>query len=168
MSEHVRIELLDPKWREQKQRALEKQKDTNIVDKGSIISQNLKRLSEYRTDIFGGDEMAVEKKLKEQKQKALQKEKVVWDGHTASIGSVTHKAAHSMSIEEQIATIHMMKGLVNGAGENAIGPKVPDKTGVVGGLPMPLPPASMQHPLVSMGFDDEELRILKWNFDFVS
>lgn len=38
--------------------------------------------------------------------------KVVWDGHTASMEKVTQKARENISIEEQIAVIHKVKGLV--------------------------------------------------------
>ena len=40
------------------------------------------------------------------------KEKVIWDGHTASMERVTQKARENISIEEQIAVIHKNKGLV--------------------------------------------------------
>ncbi len=40
------------------------------------------------------------------------KEKVTWDGHTASMERVTQKARENISIEEQIAVIHKVKGLV--------------------------------------------------------
>lgn len=39
-------------------------------------------------------------------------QRVVWDGHTASMEKVTQKARENISIEEQIATIHKTKGLV--------------------------------------------------------
>lgn len=38
--------------------------------------------------------------------------KVVWDGHTASMEKITQKARENISIEEQIAVIHKVKGLV--------------------------------------------------------
>ncbi len=40
------------------------------------------------------------------------KEKVTWDGHTASMDRVTQKARENISIEEQIAVIHKVKGLL--------------------------------------------------------
>ncbi|KAI8074868.1 Pre-mRNA splicing factor PRP21 like protein-domain-containing protein [Gongronella butleri] len=56
--EHMRIELLDPKWKEQKMAAEAKHKGTNLLQTGDDIARNLKTLSSYRTDIFGGDEVA--------------------------------------------------------------------------------------------------------------
>jgi splicing factor 3A subunit 1 len=41
-----------------------------------------------------------------------QQAKVIWDGHTASMEKVTQKARENISIEEQIATIHKVQGLV--------------------------------------------------------
>lgn len=38
--------------------------------------------------------------------------KVVWDGHTASMEKVTQKARENITIEEQIAVIHKVKGLL--------------------------------------------------------
>ena len=38
--------------------------------------------------------------------------KIVWDGHTASMEKVTQKARENISIEDQIAVIHKVKGLV--------------------------------------------------------
>ena len=39
-------------------------------------------------------------------------QKVVWDGHSASMEKVSQKARENISIEEQIAVIHKVKGLV--------------------------------------------------------
>lgn len=61
ISQHVRIELLDPKWREQKAKILERNKDSNLADSGAAITANLKKLAVYRTDIFGGDDLSVKK-----------------------------------------------------------------------------------------------------------
>lgn len=56
MAEHVRIELLDPKWKEQKAKTLEKSKETNLADNLTVF-ENLKQLAQARPDIFGGDEL---------------------------------------------------------------------------------------------------------------
>ncbi|KAJ3135579.1 SF3a splicing factor complex subunit, partial [Irineochytrium annulatum] len=61
MHEHVRIELLDPKWREQRDRAAGNSAGTNLIS-DDTISENLKRISSYRTDIFDGDEIAQQEK----------------------------------------------------------------------------------------------------------
>ena len=51
VQEHMRIQLLDPKWHEQRERHREKHKQTNFV-KGDSISKNLKRFAKRRPDIF--------------------------------------------------------------------------------------------------------------------
>ena len=62
MEEHVRIELLDPKWREQKALHESRIKETNLLV-GSDISKNLSRLSNHRSDIFGNETKVVGKPL---------------------------------------------------------------------------------------------------------
>lgn len=64
MPNHIRIELLDPKWKEQKEREISKKRESNLViDQGSQIASSLKRLSEFRPDIFGGDEIEALRKV---------------------------------------------------------------------------------------------------------
>ena len=59
--------LLDPKWREQKERQIrEKKEQENVYDTGVNIEVNLKGIAERRTDIFGvgGEEAEIGKKVK--------------------------------------------------------------------------------------------------------
>ena len=44
----------------------------------------------------------------EKKEKA----KVIWDGHTASMEKVSQKARENITIEDQIAVIHKVKGFL--------------------------------------------------------
>lgn len=53
MPEHMRIQLLDPKWAEEKKRFAEKQRETNYVASGEDISANIQRLAAARGDLFG-------------------------------------------------------------------------------------------------------------------
>jgi splicing factor 3A subunit 1 len=55
MSEHMRIQLLDPKWKEQQARASDKQKESNIAAGESIVN-NLQSFAKNRGDIFGTSE----------------------------------------------------------------------------------------------------------------
>jgi hypothetical protein len=52
MTEHMRVQLLDPKWRQQQHRFLEKQKETGYAAGGSI-ADSLKVFARKRGDIFG-------------------------------------------------------------------------------------------------------------------
>jgi splicing factor 3A subunit 1 len=44
MPEHMRIQLLDPKWAEERKKFQEKQKDSNLVS-GDMIASNISRFS---------------------------------------------------------------------------------------------------------------------------
>lgn len=66
MSEHMRISMLDPRWLEQKQREKrEKEDQEEVLASGFNIEENLKRLAEYRSDVFGkgDDEVIIGKKV---------------------------------------------------------------------------------------------------------
>lgn len=52
LTEHMRVQLLDPRWREQQQRFVEKQKETGFAEGGSI-ADSLKMFARKRGDIFG-------------------------------------------------------------------------------------------------------------------
>lgn len=52
MEEHMRVQLLDPKWREEQKRFAEKQKETGYAE-GSSIADSLKQFAKKRGDIFG-------------------------------------------------------------------------------------------------------------------
>ena len=54
----MRISLLDPKWKEQKQIEEERRKDSNVAQEGEI-NRNLKQFAARRTDIFGDDEVGI-------------------------------------------------------------------------------------------------------------
>lgn len=142
LSEHMRIELIDPKWKEQKQRFLEKQKTTNLIDKGNVIADNLKRLAEFRADIFGGDVMEAERKIREKQAEAIEKQRVIWDGHSASIQNVTAKAA--MTLEEQIAVLN---ATLDAKEASAIGPRLPGQPSSAATSIQPV--SSMTHVQVS-------------------
>ena len=52
MPEHMRIQLLDPKWAEERKKFQEKQKDSNLVGGDAIVS-NISRFAQARGDLFG-------------------------------------------------------------------------------------------------------------------
>lgn len=109
----MRIGLLDPRWVEQRDRAIqEKMQQEEVYAQGSAIESSLKQLAERRTDIFGvGDEeTAIGKKIGEEDKR--REEKVTWDGHTASMEAATRAARANITIEEQIHQIHKVKGLL--------------------------------------------------------
>ncbi|KAJ8663764.1 hypothetical protein O0I10_000037 [Lichtheimia ornata] len=146
MDHHMRIELLDPKWKEQKLAAEAKTKDSNLLQEGTDVAKILKNFSGYRSDIFGEEETAIGKKIHEEEEEARKKERVTWDGHTATISLATQRAQQNTSIEEQIAAIHRSKGFT----PDTYGPRMPDATLSQEAVPAaPAPAAPVQQPYYS-------------------
>eukprot|EP00604_Paraphysomonas_vestita_P002037 CAMPEP_0174819868 /NCGR_PEP_ID=MMETSP1107-20130205/3324_1 /TAXON_ID=36770 /ORGANISM="Paraphysomonas vestita, Strain GFlagA" /LENGTH=505 /DNA_ID=CAMNT_0016034115 /DNA_START=395 /DNA_END=1909 /DNA_ORIENTATION=- len=90
MSEHMRIQLMDPKWRIEQQRFLGKQQETSYAE-GSSIADSLKQFAKQRGDIFGSAEEEEARLLTEEKQRKKRVEetnKVIWDGHQSSLESL--------------------------------------------------------------------------------
>jgi len=50
LSEHMRIQLLDPKWALEKKRFQEKQRDSNLLSQGEDIANNIRRLYQNTSD----------------------------------------------------------------------------------------------------------------------
>ncbi|KAL4220170.1 splicing factor 3a [Mactra antiquata] len=139
---HMKIGLLDPKWIEERNRQIqEKTEQEDVIASGSSIESSLKHLAERRTDIFGAgtEEAGIGKKIGEEEDEGKKEKKVVWDGHTASMEKVAQKARENFSIDEQIANIHKVKGLVPDAEKEKIGPSLGKPGGV--GIPPPPPPS---------------------------
>eukprot|EP00967_Tisochrysis_lutea_P045817 scaffold55573_cov30-Tisochrysis_lutea.AAC.1 len=103
MEEHMRISLLDPKWKEQKLLEAERRKvriqphaeraglgthpltRTGAACAGADddIGRNLKSFAARRTDIFGDKEVAIGETVDQSGSEAGKK--VIWDGHSSSI-----------------------------------------------------------------------------------
>lgn len=109
LDEHMRIELLDPKWKDQKMAMEAKQRDSNLLQEGNDIAKILKNISGLRPDIFGSDEMDAYKRIKEQEEEAKKKDRVTWDGHTATM-SLANQRAQKTSLEDQINQMHKRIG----------------------------------------------------------
>ena len=74
---------------------------------GVSVGSTLKDLASYRPDIFGvgAEEIMIGKKPGED-DKAKKSDKVVWDGHTASMERVTKLAQSNFTLDQQIEAIH--------------------------------------------------------------
>ncbi|KAF1806424.1 Pre-mRNA splicing factor PRP21 like protein-domain-containing protein [Mucor lusitanicus] len=134
MAEHMRIELLDPKWKEQKMAMEAKQRDSNLLQEGNDVAKILKNISGLRPDIFGSDEVDANKRIREQEEEAKRKDRVIWDGHTATMG-LANQRAQKTSIEDQIANMHKKV-----AGDINIGPQIPGQQQQQQPEYTPLPP----------------------------
>jgi splicing factor 3A subunit 1 len=55
--EHMRIQLLDPKWAEERKKFQDKQRESNLVS-GDVVAANLERFSQQREDRFGKKEQS--------------------------------------------------------------------------------------------------------------
>ncbi|ORY03634.1 hypothetical protein K493DRAFT_254090 [Basidiobolus meristosporus CBS 931.73] len=140
MDEHVRIELLDPKWKEQKEAAEAKKKDSNLLQEGTDVAKYLQNFADFRSDVFGSEEVGIGQKVGEDaaRQRQEEKSKVIWDGHSTSINIATQRAQAGSSFEEQIANIHRSKGLI-GETEHGFGPQHPNQPGVAQHPPVAYP-----------------------------
>eukprot|EP00794_Sanderia_malayensis_P016898 gene16898-18604_t len=141
MAEHLKINLLDPKWKELKQRAAdEKRQQEEMFAGGVSVGSMLKDLAQYRPDIFGvgSEETMIGKKAGEDDKRG---DKVVWDGHTASMERATKLAQANITLDEQIEAIHKAKGLILSEEDDKIGPAVPKPpTAFPSSAPRPLMP----------------------------
>ncbi len=114
LQEHMRIELLDPRWKSQRDQLEARRSQLSELQKGANIEQSLKRLARARTDIFGTEEDEEKRKQEEaqEQERRREREKVVWDGHTtASKEKTMDKFSVQQNFDEQIAQIHRAKGL---------------------------------------------------------
>ncbi|KAK8864174.1 hypothetical protein IAR55_001420 [Kwoniella newhampshirensis] len=139
LTEHMRIELLDPKWKEQKKNLDLRRAQAQQLQQGADVVASLKNLAHARTDIFGDeiDEAERRRREEEERQKRKEREKIIWDGHTASAAKTTDTFQTQFSLEDQIKKMHSRMGLTDTPSNTAgpqIGPGVP-------GQPQSLPPA---------------------------
>ncbi|KAF9792348.1 Pre-mRNA splicing factor PRP21 like protein-domain-containing protein [Thelephora terrestris] len=153
LQEHMRIELLDPRWKSQRDVLEARKAQASELQRGANVVSSLKNLARTRTDIFGAEADEERRKVEEEEErlKRREREKVVWDGHTATKANTLDKYSTNVNFDEQIAAIHRAKGL--GPQEaGAIGPGI----GPASAPPMPLanlpaPPSLPQVPSQATG-----------------
>ncbi|KAH8744133.1 Pre-mRNA splicing factor PRP21 like protein-domain-containing protein [Diaporthe sp. PMI_573] len=102
LQEHMRIELLDPRWKEQKSKADSRYATTNLstVD----VANNLKRLASQRSDVFDGVTG-----LPVSEEEAARRKKVAvnaFDGNPDGKSQAHMNHLQSVNVEEQIRAIH--------------------------------------------------------------
>ncbi|KAJ3556642.1 hypothetical protein NM688_g1909 [Phlebia brevispora] len=113
LQEHMRIELLDPRWKSQRDVLEARKAQASELQRGANVVSSLRNLARTRVDIFGAEEDE-EKRKKEEEEERLrrrEREKVVWDGHTATKDKTLDKFSTNVNFDEQIAAIHRAKGL---------------------------------------------------------
>ena len=78
MPEHMRIQLLDPKWAEERKRFLEKQRETNFVA-GEDIASNISRFAQARGDIFGSSEADMRDRMADSERRLMEANRLIRD-----------------------------------------------------------------------------------------
>ncbi|KAL8286882.1 hypothetical protein RQP46_003888 [Phenoliferia psychrophenolica] len=126
-ADHVRIELLDPKWKEAQRQSEVNRSSANLLPQGTDVSSSIRALALHRPDIFGTADDAEERKRQEElKAKSKAREAEVWDGHTASKDGTQARFQQGANLDEQIEALHRAKGLIDANnGEPRIGPSAP-------------------------------------------
>ncbi|KAL0398081.1 UNVERIFIED_CONTAM: putative splicing factor 3A subunit [Sesamum radiatum] len=136
MSEHMRISLIDPKYKEQKERMFAKIRETTLAADDEI-SRNIVGLARTRPDIFGTTEEEVSNAVKAEieKKKDEQPKQVIWDGHTGSIGRTASQAMSQNTGGEDT------NDAFNNDGRSLPGPAPPPpRPGMPSVRPLPPPP----------------------------
>jgi splicing factor 3A subunit 1 len=113
LSEHIRIELLDPKWKEQKAILDMRRNQSLQMAQGTDVSGSLRNLAAQRTDLFGdeADEAARKRREEEANKKRKERENIVWDGHTNSAQRTTDTFQSQFSLDDQIKQMHTRLGV---------------------------------------------------------
>lgn len=134
MAEHMRISLIDPKYKEQKERMMAKLRETTLATDDEI-SRNIVGLARTRPDIFGTTEEEVSNAVKAEIEKKKEEPKqVIWDGHTGSISRTANQAmAQTINSDDQTTAMST---------ENRplLGPVAPPKLAPPPVRPLPPPP----------------------------
>ncbi|KAI1325684.1 Pre-mRNA splicing factor PRP21 like protein-domain-containing protein [Xylariaceae sp. FL0255] len=99
---HMRIELLDPSWKEQKAKAESRYATTNLSD--ADVANNLKRLASQRADIFDPvtGHPVTEEEMARRKRAAMNS----FDGNLDGRNQAHMNQMQSVNVDEQIARIH--------------------------------------------------------------
>ena len=147
MAEHMRISMLNPDWLKQKQKEKkEREEQEEVLATGSNIEANLKRMAEYRSDMFGsGAEETIigrKKGAHEQVEKEKTAETAAWDGHNNTAETASKRAINGISLEDQIKAIHQSQGLVEASDQQ--------QQAASGGFEATIVPKPLQPPVMPL------------------
>ncbi len=142
VGEHMRIQFIDPRYREEQKRALEKKKATALAA-GADIAANVANFAKKRTDIFGtaeDQERAIYEEQERFRQRQEENQRVIWDGSVASASAAQLSAAISAAQQVRVG------GGPAAPSGPTIGPSVPTAPMSRGppGPPPGAPPAGAQ------------------------
>jgi splicing factor 3A subunit 1 len=113
LSEHMRIELLDPRWKEQARDLTLRRAQQQQLQQGADVTASLRNLAAARTDLFGDelDEEERKRREAEEREKRREREKIIWDGHTASAQRTADTFQNQFTLDDQIRKMHSRHGL---------------------------------------------------------
>lgn len=97
----TKVELLDPRWKEQRLKADSRATTTNLST--SDVAANLKRLASQRSDVFDG--VTGQPVISEEEAARRKRAALGYDGQLEGKGSRT-ELAQGVNLEEQIRQIH--------------------------------------------------------------
>ncbi|KAK1452739.1 hypothetical protein CCUS01_10780 [Colletotrichum cuscutae] len=102
LQDHMRIELLDPQWKDQKAKAEARYSTTNLST--ADVANNLKRLASQRSDVFDG----VTGQPLSEEEAARRKKATIhsFDGNPDGKSQAHINHLHNLNVEEQIRAIH--------------------------------------------------------------
>ncbi|KAI4165157.1 MAG: hypothetical protein LQ342_001025 [Letrouitia transgressa] len=100
LDQHMRIELLDPRWKEQRMKSDLRQSTTNLST--SDVAANLKRLASQRSDVFDG--VMGQPAISEEEAARRKRAAVSYDGQLEKSKDLERR--QGMNIDEQIRQIH--------------------------------------------------------------
>ncbi|KAF7170244.1 hypothetical protein CNMCM5623_002721 [Aspergillus felis] len=106
LDQHMRIELLDPRWKEQRAKAESRTATTNLST--ADVVNNLKRLASQRSDVFDSSLTAAMDPEEEARKKRMAYENTPGAGPTPPMVGPAGGPPNpqSLNIEEQIRQIH--------------------------------------------------------------
>jgi splicing factor 3A subunit 1 len=122
IEEHIRIELLDPKWRTQRLAMMVKNKESNLVETGTDVSKNLEAFAKQRQDIFTPSSSTNSSSSSIERGPS----RPIWDGRADSVGQI-NRAAQILAkpqIEKEMEALQK-SGDYSLDPSKGIGPRVP-------------------------------------------
>jgi len=110
MTEHMRIQLLDPKWRGEQKRLAARGDSTKHLAAGEQIADSLSAFARQRNDIFGStedEETALLEEARVAKARADDDHgRIIWDGHGSSINRVQAKVLDILNEEAKTDAVN--------------------------------------------------------------
>ena len=131
VDQHMKVQLMDPRWRVEHKRFQDKQRESGFAEGGSI-ADNLKQFARKREDIFGDKAKPANAAALAAAQEAEEKKKaeIIWDGDRSSIEELKRQKAEAALRAGPSVTTVVSSG-------PTIGPMIP---GMGTSVPLTLPP----------------------------